>query len=1225
MRQVDQDLLDASRDGDLVKAKRAIEEGADVNVKDRDDGDAPLHWACRNGHEDIVSLLLKHGARINAQSNNGFTLLHWATENGREAVASLLLENGADPTITDCGGNTPLQHDQKCGQQTCAAVIKDFLQRQDGTNTLPEDIRRTLTCPISGDFMKDPVILFPSGKTFDRESICTWLLRNQTPRCPWTNQPLERHMIYVENRDTRDTLIRYLGEEAYVRYDDSAFRVQYQALWNEPTYQEIAALLYGMNWKQIDWKAAQEMATNANEDAVIAGIKALLLFPGFRKEKNLRKDEQESRVEWKRAEKLGLSLLIDAGNPWAQWIKALLVDLVNGEYECAKSLHRLAAKQGHTLSIYSLGAFCENDERFEEAEYYYEQAAEQGHALAQYNLAMLQDPDIELMIPFLEKAATQDHTESLFYLGRIYICSDAVNKNYGQAKNYFERAAKHGHLEAIQNLVTLLIENGLEPKDKFVKERVNELASEQGHAQPQDSLGDQSIRMRQIQLAQEYKNELVMLAEKQDYTERLFIVGVSYQHDDQFDIAENYFERAAAEGHAGALYNLAMLNEDDYERMLRYLEQAAAEQHPDALYYLGTLYFDSNVVAQDLNRARTYFQRAATQGHTEARSALEHFSKGMEEIGDQVHSLPLPIDIKRILTCPISGNIMKDPVILFPSKKTFDRESICTWLLRNPTPRCPWTNQPLERHMAYTENLDVRDILIRYLGQEAYQRHDDTNFKVQYAALWNTPTYRQITALLYGMNSNHIDWKAAQQMATNENQEDAIVVGFKALLLHPELFSSSRLRKDEGDSRREWERAAILGLSILIDAGNPWAQWLKGLHLDILERDSRSARSLYNLAAEKGQGLAQNSLGLLFQEDEQFDMAQYFYELASHQGHALAQYNLAMLHEGTDFDTMKEYLEQAAAQGHASSLCYLGSLYIDSGVMPQDLKRATVYLERAAKQGHVEARDELVTLFLEHQLVPQDNKVKKQVFERAAEQGCNVLATYELIASLLFGMNQQQIDWAEAQRILKHRIELDPILAGFKALLLHPDIFPDDRLEKSETKCLSTWAGSAIKLGLMAMIDSGNAWAQWLKGMFQEHVERDYDYAKKLYQLAANQGLALGQYSLGKLFYDDEQYHVAEDYYTRAANQGHAEAQYDLAMIYEPDFIAMKPRLEQAASQGHAEALYYLGTAYLDSDVVEQNCETAKEYFDRAVGQGHANARYDLARPFSRLALLLLQ
>jgi hypothetical protein len=46
---------------------------------------------------------------------------------------------------------------------------------------LSDDIRRTLTCPISGDIMQDPVILFPSGKTFNRESLCTWLLRTQRP------------------------------------------------------------------------------------------------------------------------------------------------------------------------------------------------------------------------------------------------------------------------------------------------------------------------------------------------------------------------------------------------------------------------------------------------------------------------------------------------------------------------------------------------------------------------------------------------------------------------------------------------------------------------------------------------------------------------------------------------------------------------------------------------------------------------------------------------------------------------------------------------------------------------------------------------------------------------------------------------------------------------------------------------------------------------------------
>jgi hypothetical protein len=78
---------------------------------------------------------------------------------------------------------------QKCNE------LKQYLDREalDQSMThlqlaleqpLPDDIRRSLTCPISGDIMQDPVILFPSGKTFNRQSLCTWLLRNPMPRCP---------------------------------------------------------------------------------------------------------------------------------------------------------------------------------------------------------------------------------------------------------------------------------------------------------------------------------------------------------------------------------------------------------------------------------------------------------------------------------------------------------------------------------------------------------------------------------------------------------------------------------------------------------------------------------------------------------------------------------------------------------------------------------------------------------------------------------------------------------------------------------------------------------------------------------------------------------------------------------------------------------------------------------------------------------------------------------
>jgi hypothetical protein len=282
--------------------------------------------------------------------------------------------------------------------------------------------------------------------------------------------------------------------------------------------------------------------------------------------------------------------------------------------------------------------------------------------------------------------------------------------------------------------------------------------------------------------------------------------------------------------------------------------------------------------------------------------------------------------------------------------------------------------------MAYVENRDTREILIRYFGEEAYHRFDDSAFKLQYRVLWNVPVYREIASLLYGMNWKQIDWVAAQEMVSNANQDDAIVVGFKSFLLHPEVFVSSRLQKDNNESQREWERVESLGLATLLDVGNAWAQWLKGFRSDIVEQDFDSAKRWYNLAAEQGFALAQNSLGVLYEDDRelQFDVAEYYYEQASLQGHALAQYNLAMLHDETDFDIMKQHLEQAAAQGHASSLYFLGRLYLDSDLVQQNYKTAVVCFGQSAKHGHAEACAALVNLYLELKLGPQDNEVKKK-------------------------------------------------------------------------------------------------------------------------------------------------------------------------------------------------------------------------------------------------------
>ena len=58
---------------------------------------------------DVVRLLLKHGADVNARTNYGSTPLHAAAAKGRVEVVQVLLEHGAIVGAKDNGGETALQ------------------------------------------------------------------------------------------------------------------------------------------------------------------------------------------------------------------------------------------------------------------------------------------------------------------------------------------------------------------------------------------------------------------------------------------------------------------------------------------------------------------------------------------------------------------------------------------------------------------------------------------------------------------------------------------------------------------------------------------------------------------------------------------------------------------------------------------------------------------------------------------------------------------------------------------------------------------------------------------------------------------------------------------------------------------------------------------------------------------------------------------------------------
>lgn len=90
------ELLAATRKGDIAAVKALLDKGADVNAKSPY-GSTPLFFAADRGHTEIAKLLLDRGANPNVKDTfYNETALGWAGSKGRIEIVRLLLAKGAE-------------------------------------------------------------------------------------------------------------------------------------------------------------------------------------------------------------------------------------------------------------------------------------------------------------------------------------------------------------------------------------------------------------------------------------------------------------------------------------------------------------------------------------------------------------------------------------------------------------------------------------------------------------------------------------------------------------------------------------------------------------------------------------------------------------------------------------------------------------------------------------------------------------------------------------------------------------------------------------------------------------------------------------------------------------------------------------------------------------------------------------------------------------------------
>lgn len=243
----------------------------------------------------------------------------------------------------------------------------------------------------------------------------------------------------------------------------------------------------------------------------------------------------------------------------------------------------------------------------------------------------------------------------------------------------------------------------------------------------------------------------------------------------------------------------------------------------------------------------------------------------------------------------------------------------------------------------------------------------------------------------------------------------------------------------------------------------------------------------------------------------------------------------------------------------------------------------------------------------------RDSDLQK-LYELWYEQRENVLKTYrdKMPARLPLSANEEfkSVRNAVIAEALNLSFSSTPVI---DETLAEPT---DKEIEKSEKKLRK---------------DYKTAWQfyDWAKACMDKNGEEyNSEFAVKLFIEAANSGIAVAKYKLGKMLLNgdgvEKDIPKAIEWLKQAAVEENEFAEYALGRIYlkgaevEKNDVVAEEYLLKAANRGNKYAAYLLGKEYLSGETFGKDAENAEKYLLKAAEHGNKYAEYILGKEYLR-------